>query len=278
MSQKTRFSWQVGWCALLILFAAVVIFPIFWMVSCSLKTPTAFFSYPPKLVPEEPTWDNYQIVLTRLNFLRFILNTFQIAGLVVLGRLLACSLAAYAFARLRFKGRDAIFIALLATMMIPYGVIMIPLYVVMQAFGWIDTYLPLIVPPVLIYSYGTFLLRQFFKTIPASLEDSARIDGCNPFQIYYKIMLPQVKPALATVGVFSFLFSWNDFLGPLIFLSDSTKFTVSLALPLIIETYQLQWGLLMAGSVMAVIPSVAVFLSTQKYFVRSIVLSGIAGH
>jgi len=274
---KQKFFRQIWLYLLLIVISVIIIFPIFWMLSSSLKPLAVFSKYPPEIFPTKPTLENYKVILTEVPFIRFVLNSLFVAVATVLGRVFVCSLAAYAFARLRFRGRDALFLVFLATMMIPYAVIMIPLYVLMMNIGWVDTFAPLIIPSALTYTYGTFLLRQFFKTIPLSIEDSARIDGCNPFQIYYKIMLPQVKPALSAIAVFSFVWSWNLFLIPLIYLSDTEKYTIGLGLNLIQQTWPLEWGYLMASSFLAIVPTMIIFLSMQRYFVKSIVLSGLHG-
>jgi multiple sugar transport system permease protein len=221
---------------------------------------------------------NYPEALTQLPFARYTFNTLLITALTMAGVLLTSSLAAYGFARLRFPGRDAIFMVLLSTLMLPYAVIMIPQYIMFKYLGWIDTYLPLIVP----HWFGggifnIFLLRQFFRTIPADLTDAARMDGANELRIYGQVILPLAGPALAVVAIFTFINTWNDFLGPLIILSTQSKYTIALGLSSFKGLYSTQWQYLMAASTVMIVPIIVLFFFTQRYFVQGIVMTGTKG-
>jgi multiple sugar transport system permease protein len=215
--------------------------------------------------------------MQQLPFGLFILNSIKVSSLCTFGQLLSCSLAAYAFARMRFRGRDVIFSMLLATMMIPYAVRMIPVFLIMQSVGWLDTHWALVVPSYLGGAFGTFLLRQFFLTIPTELEDAARIDGCGHFGIYRRIVLPLSRPALASLAVFVFIYHWNDLLSPVLYLSSRPKMTISVGLALFQSLRTTQWHLLMAGATISVIPVLLVYVFSQRYFVRGIALTGLKG-
>ncbi|MBI2940983.1 MAG: carbohydrate ABC transporter permease [Chloroflexi bacterium] len=262
---------------LLIVFCASCLVPFWWMVASSFKQDFETFMFPPTWIPLWPTLENYDKVFNSIPFWTFVVNSAKITTLAVGGELFTVSLAAFAFARLQFKGRDAIFMLLLATMMVPGAVTIVPLFVLMHQIGWINTHLPLIIPPMLGSAYGTFLLRQFMLSLPTELEDAARIDGCSSFGVYWRVSLPLMKPALATLGVFAFMGQWNSFFGPLIFLDKVELFTIQLGLALLRGRYYTSWSLLMAGSVLATIPIVVLFVFLQRYFVQGIALTGIKG-
>jgi multiple sugar transport system permease protein len=252
--------------------------PFAWLVSTSLKNRIQIFTYPPEWIPDPWVWSNYKEALTAFPFDLYVRNTLIITGFNLAGTLLTASLAAYGFARLRFPGRDLIFMVLLSTLMLPYAVVMIPRYVIFRELGWLDTWLPLIVPN---WFGGTaffvFLLRQFFRTIPRELSDAARVDGASELRIYWQIVLPLARPALIVVAIFTFLDNWNDFIGPLIYLSNPDKFTVALGLASFQGLYSTQWAYLMAASTVMTVPTVVLFFAAQRYFVRGIVLTGIKG-
>jgi len=210
-------------------------------------------------------------------FHRYFLNTLLIASTWVIGAILASSLAAYAFARIRAPGRDVLFMIMLGTMMVPGMVRLIPTYIVFAKLDWINTFLPLTIPSLLGSAFDIFLLRQFFMTIPMELEDAALIDGCSRFGIWWKIMLPLAKPALATVTIFAFMGAWNDLLGPLIYLNDQHLYTLALGLQAFQYVHGSDWGLLMAAAMMMIVPVVLLFFLAQKQFVQGIVLTGIKG-
>lgn len=253
-----------------------MIVPFLWMVSTSLKPLEQVFVYLPQWIPRPIMWQNYVELLQRVPFGAYALNTVKIAVSITLGQLFTCSLAGYAFARLRFPGRDVLFLGYLATMMIPGQVTMIPLFIIMRELHWIDTHNALIVPG-LTSAFGTFLMRQFFLTFPADLEDAAKLDGCNPFDIYWRILLPLSRPILATLGVATFMGVWNDFLWPLIMINTEGKRTLTLGLASLVGQYTTDWTYLMAGSVMMLLPILIVFFIAQKYFVQGIRLTGMKG-
>lgn len=261
------------------LMTLITVFPFLWMLSTSFKVPGDAVVVPPEWLPDPFIVDNY-VGLTQLKFIpfgTFVVNSTYIAALVVVGRLFICSLAGYAFARFDFPEKDLVFGILLASMMIPGMVAMIPLYIGYKNIGWLDTHLPLIIPPIIANTFGTFLLRQFFMTIPVELEEAARIDGSSSFGIYWRIMLPLSKPALATLAIFTLMNTWNDFFHPFIYLSKTDKFTLPVGLASFQSEFGTEYTLLMAGAVVAVIPILVVYVSAQRYFVEGIALTGIKG-
>jgi multiple sugar transport system permease protein len=256
--------------------AVVMLVPFVWMVSTSLKNGASVFVYPPQWLPEPVVWSNYADVVRVMPFLRYLLNTTFVAGSVTLLQLLVSSLAAFAFARLRFPGRNRLFLAYLATLMVPGQVTLIPNFLIVKYLGWIDTYQALIIPQVF-SAFGTFLLRQFFLTIPRELDDAARIDGASALAFFRKILLPLSTPALATLAVFTFTAQWNNFLWPLIVVNDVQMRTLTVGLRALVGQFTVQYPLLMAGSVIALAPMVVVFLLAQRAFVRGIALTGLGG-
>jgi multiple sugar transport system permease protein len=254
--------------------AIVVIAPFLWMILTSFKDMSEIYVYPPKWLPEKFNLDNYVNAFTAAPFGRYYLNSLIVAFAVTLGQLITCSMAAFAFARLRFKGRDILFYIFLGTMMIPYNVTMIPSFMVLYWLGWIDSYYALIVPG-LASAFGTFLLRQFFITIPRELEEAAYIDGASRFQVLRRIIVPLAKPALATLAIFTFMGVFNDFIWALIVINSEQMQTVQLGLAIFRDRYLTEWDLLMAGSVTAVLPILIVFFFAQKYFIKGITLSGL---
>lgn len=283
-ARRTRRTWGVMlqrvlvsilFHSLMVVLALGFLLPLLWMLSASLKTEAELMTLPPTLLPKAPQWQNYLYLLQTPIIVTMFFNSVKLALYNVVGLLFVTSLAAYAFARIRFIGRDWAFSVLLSTAMIPGIVYLIPQYIIFRDLGWLDTHLPLWVPRVLTPVYATFLMRQFFKTMPQELEDAAKIDGCSLFGIYWRIMLPQVKPALAAVGVFTFLDSWNDLFGPLIFITSIRLQTLPVGLALFQGEYFTQVTLLMAASTVSVIPVLLVYISAQKYFVQGITLTGI---
>jgi len=262
---------------LLILTAVSMIFPFYWMVSTSFKTEAKVFAFPPQWIPYPPVFDSYQHLFFDLPFLTYLFNSVKVSALWTLGVVLSSSLAAYAFARVRFRGREALFVITLAALMIPAQVTMIPLYIVMTRIGWVDTQLPLTVPAYFGSAFGIFLMRQYFMTIPQELNDAAKIDGCSHFGVYWRIMMPLSKAVLATLALLSFMGSWNDLLGPVIYLYSDNLFTLPLALTRFHGMYYTEWANTMAGATISLTPILIVFLFTQQYFVRGVVLSGLKG-
>jgi multiple sugar transport system permease protein len=262
--------------AALTLLAAIALAPFLWTLSTSLKNIDEVFVFPPKLLPSTLKFSNYSSLWRELPISRWIFNSAYIVVLAILGKLILASTAAYAFARLRWPGRDYVFYAYLSALMIPWEVTLIPGFVLMRQFGWIDTHLALIVPSIGDV-FGTFLLRQFFLSLPRELEDAARIDGAGYFGVFWWIILPLSRPALAVVAVLGFMGVWNAFLWPLIMLNSTDKFTVPVGLQLLNSQHGTDWTVLMAGDVISLIPVVIVYLAAQKYFVQGITMTAIKG-
>ena len=257
--------------------AMTMLLPFLWMVSSSLKTGADIFVFPPQWIPRPPVWSNYPETIAAMPFVNFVANSIKIASLATLGQLITCSMAAYAFARMEFPGRDLLFGILMAALMIPGQVTMIPIFLIMRSLGWVDTHLPLIIPYFCGGAFDTFLMRQFFLTLPKELEDAAMIDGCSRFAILWKIFVPLSKPALATLGVFTFMNHWNDLLGPVIYLTSFDKMTLPVGLAVFREQYNTQWNLLMAGALISVAPILVMYVCAQKYFIQGITMTGIKG-
>lgn len=272
--QKIR---QIVTTVVLLFSAIIFLVPFVWMLSSSLKPNYEILAVPPTLWPSEPRWENYVEALTYVPFDRYALNTALIAIVTIIGHLLSCTLIAYGFARLRAPGRDVLFVVVLTTMMLPYPVTMVPLYMLFNALGWVNTFLPLMVPAFFGTPFYIFLLRQFFLTLPRELEDAALIDGANLLQILWHIILPLSLPAMATVAIFTFQNAWNDFLPPLIYLHDQSLYTVSLGLNFFRSSYDINWAYLMAASLVTMLPVVIVFFFAQKLFIEGITFSGIKG-
>ncbi|MDP4176160.1 MAG: carbohydrate ABC transporter permease [Bacteroidota bacterium] len=254
--------------------AIMTLAPFIWMILTSLKDMNDIYIYPPKLFPSKLHFENYQNSFEAAPFGRYYLNSLVVALSVTIGQLITCSMAAFAFARLKFKGRDILFYIFLGTMMVPYNVTMIPSFMVLYWLGWIDSFKALIVPG-LASAFGTFLLRQFFITIPKELEEAAYIDGSSRFGVLRRIIIPLAKPALATLAIFTFMGTFNDFLWALVVVNSDEMRTVQLGLSIFRDRYLTQWDLLMAGSVTAVLPILIVFFFAQKYFIQGITLSGL---
>ena len=279
-SSRRRLSRAVTW-VVLVVGSLVMMLPLLWMISSSLKLEQKVFQFPPQLIPNPARLANYVDALTYKPFPVYLKNTVFLVLMNELAVLLASSFCAYGFARIRFAARDFWFVVVLATMMVPYVVMLVPQFVIFTRLHWIDTFLPLIVP----YFFGggafnIFLLRQFFRTIPEELADAARIDGCSEFGIYWRIMLPLAKPALITVAIFTFFGTWNDFMGPLLYLNSPGNFTLSIGLATFrsaLAVGRSRWDLLMAFSTAMTLPVVVVFFLAQRYFVQGVVLTWLKG-
>ncbi|MCS7367494.1 MAG: carbohydrate ABC transporter permease [archaeon YNP-WB-062] len=269
---------DIGAYIILSIFGVIMLLPFLWMVSTSLKPPDEVFTFPPEFIPKHIAWDNYRRALEQIPFGRFFFNSFYIAITVTIGQLFTSFLAGYAFARLRFSGRDILFLIYLATMMVPLQVRLIPLYIMMRNFHWINTHYALIIP-ALTSAWGTFLARQFMLTIPKELDEAARIDGCNYIDIVFRIILPVSKPLLATLGIFVFIGEYNSFLWPLIAINSISLKTIPLGLIMFQERIYLEtpWNYVMAASTVSVLPLLTIFILGQKYYVRGIVTSGLKG-
>lgn len=257
--------------------AFIFLLPFFWMLSTSLKPDTQLYSYPPIWIPKPVNWLNFPNATTYITFWLYLRNTVIIALGATIGALLSCSLVAYSLARIPWPGRNVLFIFTVATLMLPFPVTMIPLFIVFKNLGWVGDFRPLIIPHFFGGALYIFLLRQFFMTIPMELSEAARMDGANEFRIYGSIILPLVKPALATVAIFEIIARWRDYLGPLIYLKDQDTYTLSLGIYEYRSQYGAEWGLLMAASVMMTLPILLMFFFLQKSFVQGIALTGIKG-
>jgi multiple sugar transport system permease protein len=251
--------------------------PFAFLVSTSFKAERQIFVYPPIWIPNPVIWRNYTDVFDYAPFALYFLNTLFIVSAHLIGTVLTCSLAGYAFARLRAPGKNGIFAVLLGTMMVPWMVTLIPVYILFARLEWINTFRPLVIPPLLGNAFFIFLLRQYYLTIPYELDEAALIDGAGYFRIWWTILMPLGKPVLATVSIFAFMGAWNDFTGPLIFLNDQDKYTLSLGLQVFQLNHGAMWGLLMAASTMMILPIIILFFFTQKQFVQGIALTGIKG-
>lgn len=258
-----------------IVLAIAFLLPLIWMVSASLKPESEILTSPLALIPDNPQPGNYLTAFTNIS--PFLWNSTKLAALNVAGVTVVASLAGFAFARIQFWGREVLFVVILATSIIPGIIYLLPQYILFQDFGWIDTHYPLWVPRVLTPIFGTFLMRQTFKTLPQELEDAGRIDGASTFTIFWRIMLPQTKPALAAIGVFTFVESWNDLFGPLIFINSTELQTLPMALALFQSEFFTTVSLLMAASTITILPVLILYVVAQRYFVEGITSSGLKG-
>ena len=285
VARRARTARRAVLVGLLILGGLLMMVPFLWMISTSLKTRAEVFVMPPTIFPAVAQWHNYADMWNALPFGTFFFNSFKIATLNTIGQLISCSMAAYAFAALRFRFREPLFALLLVTLIIPFQVVLVPNFILYRLLpnptsasgNWIGTQEPLWVGAFLGGAFGTFLLRQFFLAIPRELADAARVDGANPWQIYRHIYLPLAKPALATLAIFTFMWSWNDLIDPVIYLRDIQTLTVTAGLSLFQGQYVGRWPLLMAGALVSVLPMILLFIVAQRQFVRGIALTGIKG-
>jgi multiple sugar transport system permease protein len=276
--QVFRGATEVAKYTALLFFSAFFILPWVWMVSTSLKNPQELVVWPPIWIPNPIRWDNYVQAFAQAEFSRFVVNTLKIAVPSVIGAVLSNSLVAYGFARVRWPGRDAVFALVLATMILPGFVTFIPLYIVYHRLGWIDTYAPLIIPVYFASPFFVFLLRQFFLGLPIELSDAAKVDGASELAIFWMVILPLARPALAVVALFQFIGSWNDYFGPLIYLNDKALYTVSLGIANMRTTYGfMNFAWIMAATVMSVVPIIVLFFFAQRTFIEGIALTGLKG-
>ncbi len=262
--------------AVLIAGSVVMLLPFVWMFSTSLKRPPEVFKYPPVWIPSQIAWDNYTTTISAMPFGRFYLNSLIVTISVTTLQILVSSLAAFAFARLRFRGREALFLLYLATLMIPFQVTMIPNFILVRWLGWYDSYQALILPTAF-SAFSTFLLRQYFMGIPRDLDEAARMDGASSFRIWWQVILPLSGPALAALAIFVSLNSWNDFLWPLIITNSLEMRTLPVGLSTFQGQFKVEWHLLMAGSVIAMLPVLIVYIVGQRWFIRGITMTGMGG-
>jgi multiple sugar transport system permease protein len=261
----------------LIFSTILMLIPFVWMLSSSLMGESEMFQIPPVWIPDPPRFSNYSEIFNILPFTTFFRNTIILTVGRIVPLLFSCSLAAYGFARLKSRKKNILFVIMLSTMMLPGQVTMIPMYILFAKVGWVDTFLPMIIPSFFGIPFYIFMMRQFFMTIPLEYDESAKIDGATTFQIFYKIILPLSKPALVTMAIFIFMWSWNDFFTPLIYLHDTSKFPLALGLQLF-RTYgefSTRWDYIMAGSVLMSIPPLIVFFFSQRYFVEGVTVTGL---
>jgi len=255
----------------------VFLVPFLWLLSTSLKTDPQIFLFPPRWIPSPLTIDQYRLALTTIPFFVYLKNSVVYCVITAIGDVISCSLVSYGLARVRWRGRNALFIVTIATMLLPYQVTLVPLFIIFRTVGWVGTFLPLIVPHFFGSAFYIFLLRQFMLTIPMELADAARIDGASEFRIYRSIVIPLIRPALAVVALFQFLGAWGDFLGPLIYLTDQTTYTISLGLQQYNTQYGTEWGQLMAASTLLTAPIIVLFFFTQRTFIQGVTLTGLKG-
>lgn len=272
---KTR-AFRVILYVVLIALALVMLVPFAWMLSASFKLDKDVFIFPIQWIPENPRWQNYVDIWHKIPLSKFVLNTVKLTLIVTFLQLLTSSFAAYAFAKLQFKGKNTLFLAYITTIAVPWQVYMVPQFMMMRSFGLADTHLAIICLQAF-SAFGVFMMKQFYEGIPTELCEAARIDGMAEYQIWYRVMLPLSKPALSTLTIFTFVNTWNDFLGPLIYLTTESKKTLQLGLRMFISQFGSEYGLIMAASVLSLIPVLIVFLSLQKYFVEGVAASGVKG-
>jgi ABC-type glycerol-3-phosphate transport system permease component len=264
---------------LMSILVAIVLIPVFWMLSTSLKERAQIMVWPPQWIPNPVKWENFLEVFRVAPFGLFIANSLILVVWNMVGSLLSCTLVAYGFARLRFRGREFLFVVLLATLMIPGQVTMIPTFILFNLLGWYNTFLPLVAPAFFGSAFFIFLMRQYMMTIPLDLDDAARMDGCGHFQVLWRILAPLCKPPLTIIAVFTFTGVWNDLMGPLIYLQDMEKFPVAVGLAMFqgMFLWQTNWGLLMAASFMAVLPSLFLYYVAQDHLIGGIASLGLKG-
>lgn len=262
---------------LLILLMVMMLIPFLWMLSASVKTDREVFQMSPfRFIPEVPMWSNYVDIWTKIPFMKFVQNTTFLTIVVTFLQLFTSSFAAYSFAKLDFRYKNQLFLAYIATIAMPWQVYMVPQFIMMRNFGLNDKLLAMVFLQAF-SAFGVFMMKQFYTSVPDSLCEAARIDGMNEYQIYYKIMLPLSKPALSTLTIFTFVNTWNDYLGPLIYLKSPEKKTIQLGLKMFIGQYSSEYGLIMAGSVLSLIPVLLIFILLQKHFVQGIASTGLKG-
>lgn len=257
--------------------AAFFMIPLFWMLSTALKSRWEVFAWPPEWIPNPIHWENFSLIFQRVPLWRYAGNTLILVVGNIIGQVFAVPLVAYSFARLRFPGRNILFFLMIATMMIPYQVTMIPLFTIFQRLGLINTYVPLILPAFFGGPFFIFLMHQYIKTLPRDLDDAARIDGAGTWTILYRIILPLCKPPMTIVVVYTFWFTWNDFLHPLIYLNDVNKFTIQLGLAMFRGRFDVEWNLLMAATLLAVLPLLLVYFFAQRHLIGGIASVGLKG-
>lgn len=280
MAQQRKRPFRLSRCLVyiaLVVLCVINLFPFFWLLRSSFMSRSEIFAQPMRWLPERFRWENYYEALIAAPFMTFFGNSLFLVVVNIVGKLISSSLCAFGFARIRFKGRNAVFGIVMLTMMIPSTVLLIPQFIMWNKVGLYDTYWPLTLPSFFLDAFYIFLLKQFFSTLPMDYDEAATIDSAGYFQIYLRILLPLCKPALMTVAVFTFMNTWNDFMGPLIYLKSNSKFTVSLGLQVFISEFTTDWHYMMAASTVAVIPMIIIFFFAQRYFIEGITFTGLKG-
>ncbi len=274
--KAARTSYAVTVYVLLTIGSLAFLFPLVWMLSTALKPDSQLFAYPPQWLPRPPMWGNFKAAIEYFPFWAYFRNSTIVTVLAVFGQVFSAAIVAYGFAKLRWPGREVVFFLVLATLMIPSQVTMIPQFVIFTRIGWVDTLLPLIVPSFFGGgAFNVFLFRQYYRTIPREYNDAARIDGASHWRIFWQIILPQSKPVIATASIFAFLWTWNDFMGPVIYLHSPKNFTLPIGLRAFQQQTGTEWDLLMAASLIVMIPVILLFFFLQRYFVQGMAMSGL---
>jgi multiple sugar transport system permease protein len=269
--------WRVGVFLILVLGSISYLFPLVWMVSTALKTTEQVYAIPMEWVPSPVVWENFPAALNRFPFWLFLRNSLITSVIPVIGAVVSSSLVGYAFARVPWPGRDLWFIVVIATLMVPPQVTLVPVYVIFARLGWVNTFYPLIIPWFFGGAFYVFLMRQFFKGIPMELSDAAAIDGCTHLGILWRIIIPLAKPAIATVAIFTFLATWNSLLGPVIYLTNEKMYTLQIGLTYFRSEYSVEWQELMAASLVVLAPTLLIFFVGQRFFVQGLTLTGLKG-
>ena len=275
--QRRKFIGTIATYLLLFAGGAVLMIPLFWMVSTSIKPQDQIYSFPIVWIPRQIVWENYPLVFDSVPFARYLLNSATLSVLGIVGNVVGSSLAAYGFARFRFPGRTLLFVIMLSTLMVPAWVTMIPTFIIFKELGWLNTYLPLLVPHYFAQPFYTFLLRQFFLAIPKEIDEAARIDGASTLRIFWQIYLPLSNAALITVAIFAFFYHWNELLMPLIYLQTQDLFPVALGIASFISQQNQNFALMMAAALIAMAPLLIIFFFAQRLFIQGVVMTGVKG-
>lgn len=256
---------------------AILLIPFAWLISTSLKPPTEVYSFPIVWIPHPAVWDNYAQVFQQSPFARYLLNTAIITSIGVIASLCGSSVAAYGFARMEFRGKRVMFAVMLSTLMVPIWTVLIPTYIFFEKIGWLNTYLPILVPAFFATPFNTFLMRQFFLTIPLELEEAARVDGASRWYVFWRVILPLARPALLIISIFAFFYYWNEFLLPLLYIQSQDLLPVSVGVSNFVASQQVNFPLEMAASAIAIAPPLILFFVFQRWFIQGIVVSGVKG-
>ena len=260
---------------ILVILSALLLVPLWWMLVTAVKADHELVAFPPTLWPQQWKWINFSIAVSSVPFFMYLRNTVIITFFTVLGAVISNPLIAYGFSRVDWPGRDKLFLIVLATVFIPFPVLLVPLFDLFSRVGWINTFLPLIVPVFFGNAFWIFLMRQFLLQIPGDLSDSARIDGAKEFQVFSRVVLPLTLPAIGAIAIFAFIFAWNDFLGPLIYLQDSSHYTLAIGLTFFHSEHNVRLNLLMAASTLVILPVVVIFVIFQRFFIAGVTLGSV---